>query len=48
LLQESGVQPRAGTKLVSRYAVIVVDDREPLSAVARLRASDMVVAIDPP
>jgi hypothetical protein len=48
LLKESGVQPRAKTKLVSRYAVIVVDDREAVSAMARLRASDMVVVIDPP
>jgi len=48
LLKESGVQPRAGTRLVSRYAVIVVDDREALSAAALLRASDLPVAIDPP
>ena len=48
LLKQSGVQPRAGTKLVSRYAVIVVDDREVLSAATLLRASDKVVAIDPP
>jgi hypothetical protein len=48
LLKDSGVQPRASTKPVSRYAVIVVDDREVLSAATLLRASDMVVAIDPP
>lgn len=26
LLQEAGIKPRPGTKLISKYAIIVVDD----------------------
>jgi hypothetical protein len=37
LLQVGGFKPRAGTKLVSRYGVIVVEDAAGFPAVAHLQ-----------
>jgi len=36
LLHEAGINPRAGTKLVSKYAVLVVDDADTDRAIAHL------------
>ena len=36
LLHEVGINPRAGTRLVSKYAVIVVDDAATDTAIAHL------------
>ena len=47
LLQEDGFRPRAGTKLVSRYGVIVVDEPQVQSALERLRAGNMQARLDP-
>ena len=46
LLTADGLKPRAGTKLVSRYGVIVVDDAQARSAVERLRAGNMQATLD--
>jgi hypothetical protein len=47
MLKESGFKPLPGTKLVSRYAVIVVDDPSSTPAVERLRASNVAAFVEP-
>ena len=44
LVHEGGVKLESGTKLVSRYAVLVVDD--PLKAIQRLQAEGITAHID--
>jgi hypothetical protein len=46
LLADGGFKPRAGTKLVSRYAVIVVNDAESAPAVAHLRARNLTAFVE--
>ena len=46
LLTNGGLEPRAGTKLVSRYGVIVVDDPQVQSAIESLRAANMEATVD--
>ena len=46
LLQEGGFKPLAGTKLVSRYAVIVVDEPSITPAVERLKAGNFTAFVD--
>lgn len=46
LLTDSGLKPCAGTKLVSRYGVIVVDDPKVQSAIETLRARSMQATLD--
>jgi hypothetical protein len=41
LLCDGGYKPRSGTKLLSRYAVIMVDDKLFDLAVAHLRSANM-------
>ena len=47
LLCEGGFKPRAGTKLVSKYAVIVVDEEQTSAAIDRLRAGNFGAVWDP-
>ena len=44
LLSESGIKPQSGTKLVSKYAVIVVED--PVKVVEHLRAENIPASIE--
>jgi hypothetical protein len=44
LLNENGVKLRAGTQLVSRYAVIVVDN--PANVIEHLRAGNIAAFIE--
>jgi hypothetical protein len=46
LLTDNGFQPLAGTMLVSRYAVIVVDDRQVLTAIGFLRDGNLPASLD--
>ena len=46
LLTNDGLEPRAGTKLVSRYGVIVVDEPQVQSALESLRAGNMEATVD--
>jgi hypothetical protein len=46
LLTDAGLKLCAGTKLVSRYAVIVVEDRQSRSAIECLRAGDVPAVLD--
>ena len=41
LLRDGECKPRAGTKLVSKYAVIVVEDRDRSTALERSRAGNV-------
>jgi hypothetical protein len=45
LLSESGIKPQSGTKLVSRYAVIVVED--PVTVAEHLRAGNIPASVEP-
>lgn len=45
VLYESGVKLRSGTKLVSKYAVIVVED--PTRVVEHLRAENIPAFVEP-
>jgi len=45
LLSESGIKPQSGTKLVSRYAVIVVED--PVKVVEHLQAENIPASVEP-
>ena len=47
LLTDNGLHPVAGTMLVSRYAVIVVDDRQILSAIDCLRDGNLSASLEP-
>jgi hypothetical protein len=44
LLSESGIKPQSGTKLVSKYAVIVVED--PVKVVEHLRAVNIPASVE--
>jgi hypothetical protein len=46
LLSDGGIKLCTGTKLVSRYAVIVVEDRQVRSAIECLRAGDVPAVLD--
>lgn len=46
MLTNGGLEPRAGTKLVSRYGVIVVDDLKVQSAIESLRAANMEATLE--
>ncbi|MGO9606510.1 MAG: hypothetical protein ACLQAT_24485 [Candidatus Binataceae bacterium] len=46
LLENGGFKPRAGTKLVSRYAVIVVEDTAGAPAVAHLQAGQVAAFVE--
>jgi hypothetical protein len=46
LLTDAGLKPCAGTKLVSRYGIIVVDDAQVHSAIERLHAANMQATSD--
>ena len=46
LLTDAGLKPCAGTKLLSRYAVIVVEDRRSPSAIECLRAGGVPAVLD--
>ena len=46
LLKQDGLKPVAGTKLVSRYGVIVVDDGQIRTAIDSLRARNIPATLD--
>jgi hypothetical protein len=46
LLKQDGLKPGAGTKLVSRYGVIVVDDGQVGNAIESLRAANLQATLD--
>jgi hypothetical protein len=46
LLADNGFRPLTGTMLVSRYAVIVVDDRQILAAIDFLRDGNLPASLD--
>ena len=46
LLKQDGLKPGAGTKLVSRYGVIVVDDGQVGNAIESLRAATLQASLD--
>jgi len=46
LLSDDGLKPLPGTKLVSKYAAIVVDDRQILSAINCLRAGNLPALLE--
>jgi len=46
LLKHDGLKPVAGTKLVSRYGVIVVDDGQVRIAIDSLRARNIQATLD--
>jgi hypothetical protein len=46
LLIDGGLKPLAGTNLVSRYGIIVVDAVQVHSAIERLRAANMQATFD--
>ena len=46
LLTDNGLRPRAGTMLVSRYAVIVVDDQQILTAIDCLRDGNLPASLE--
>jgi hypothetical protein len=46
LLKQQGFKPRAGTKLVSKYGVIVVEDEVSAPAVEHLRAGNVDAAVE--
>jgi hypothetical protein len=46
LLHSNGIKPRTGTKLVSRYAVVVVDDGIADKTVAQLNNANIAASPD--
>jgi len=46
LLTDNGFLPLTGTMLVSRYAVVVVDDRQILTAIDLLRDRNLPASVD--
>jgi hypothetical protein len=44
ILSENGIKPRCGTKLVSKYAVIVTDD--PLKVLEHLRVGNIAAFLE--
>ena len=44
ILNENGIKPRCGTKLVSKYAVIVTED--PLKVLEQLRIANIAAFVE--
>jgi hypothetical protein len=44
ILNENGIKPRSGTKLVSKYAVIVTED--PLKVLEHLRVGNIAAFVE--
>lgn len=46
VLCDGGFEPRSGTKLTSRYAVVVLEDSAADSAIEKLASADLKVSRD--
>jgi hypothetical protein len=46
LLHDSGFEARSGTKLLTRYAVVVVDARTSAAALGTLQAANFTASVD--